>query len=197
MTVYAASNRTIVTIAPSTPSLFSYTIYCISHPFCIYPYVTVGAYLDRSKAGYLSPEIQIRNLKLFGYVSLQFTPDISLHLIHLYIDGTIVYPSYQCYLDIRVMLWADPSHHIRDGDNYLHWMILSYLGFFTTPSNPDPTSTIFLVWQVTSEGTLRDEHDRFMTTKRQMLWPELQQLTLESTTTTTTTTTTEQSKNQI
>ena len=26
----------------------------------------MGKYLDRTKAGYLSPEIQIRNLKLFG-----------------------------------------------------------------------------------------------------------------------------------
>ena len=37
---------------------------------------------------------------------------------------------------------------------------------------------------------LREEHDRFMTTKRQMLWPELQQITLENTATT------EQSRNQ-
>jgi hypothetical protein len=26
-------------------------------------------YLDRTRAGYLSPEIQMRNLKLFGYVT--------------------------------------------------------------------------------------------------------------------------------
>lgn len=33
------------------------------------PPKTMPYYLDRTKAGYLSPEIQIRNLKLFGVVT--------------------------------------------------------------------------------------------------------------------------------
>ena len=66
------------------------------HSSTVHSFLAVGAYLDRSKAGYLSPEIQIRNLKLFGYVSVYLSPSVLAtnflppYLYNLYVTNKFI-----------------------------------------------------------------------------------------------------------
>jgi hypothetical protein len=50
-------------------SYYVYTLKDILTHTYINMYTYIGSFLDGTKAGYLSPEIQIRNLKLFGHVT--------------------------------------------------------------------------------------------------------------------------------